>query len=364
MQWLQRWWRQADHYDWIMAYLTTRGLSGLVCTLIAGMTVLTALLSVGMMATPQGAHGDLPRLVAVTATAAGVLLGLMWVAGIPSRRQSVIFAIGVTTCIAAGALSCSDPAVAILFCTAFVMPASYIAFAHTAPSAVYNFQLAMVVATVEAVRLAESDRLIEGLCAMWLVLALTVTVPASIQIIVRSLGIDLLQADSDPLTLVLNRRAFIIKAQELINRRRGTDTYLMVMVIDLDGFKLLNDTLGHPIGDRALIAVAEILRSQTRDTAVIGRSGGDEFLIADTTNRPDQTSTAERLRVAISATPYPITASVGIAITALAHIGDFAAEAALDDLVTAADRQMYTAKRAGGDRIQHARATSELREPD
>jgi diguanylate cyclase (GGDEF)-like protein len=356
VQWLRRWWRQADHYDWIMAYLTTRGLSGVVRTLITGVTVGTAFIPLALMATPEGAHGDLPRLVSATTTVAGVLLGLMWVIGTPSRRQSTIFAAALTTGIAAGVLTCSDPLTAMLLCCSFVMPASYIAFAHTARSAAYNFQLAMTVSTVQAVRLIADDRIIEAVCALWLVLVLTVTVPASIQIIVHSLGIDLLEADSDPLTLVLNRRAFMLKARELINRGRGADTYLMVMVIDLDGFKLLNDSLGHPIGDRALIAVSEILRAQTRDSAVIGRSGGDEFLIADTTNRPDHTSAAERLRVAIANAPYPITASVGIATMPLVHVADSAAEAAIDDLVISADQQMYEAKRSGGNKIQHAAA--------
>jgi diguanylate cyclase (GGDEF)-like protein len=357
VQWLQRWWRQADHYDWLTAYITTRGLSGLVRTMIASVTVLTALISAALMTTPEGANGDLlPHLVAGAATAGLVLLGLIWVVGMPSRRQSTIFATGVTTCIAAVALSCRDPGAAILVSTTFGVPAAYIAFAHTAPYSAYNFQLAMTVGTVEAVRLGMSGRPVLAACAMWLVFVLTLTVAASIQIIVHSLGIDLLQADSDPLTFALNRRAFMIKAQELINRGRGTDNYLMVMVIDLDGFKLLNDTLGHPIGDRALIAVADILRAQARDTAVIGRSGGDEFLIADTTNRPDHTSVAEGLRAAIAETPYPITASVGIATMSLAHVADSAAEAAIDDLVITADRQMYTAKRAGGNRIQHVGA--------
>ena len=354
MHWLRRWWRQADHYDWIMAYLTTRGLSGLVRTLITGVTFVTAFIPLALMATPEGAHGELPRLVAIATTVTGALLGLMWMVGTPSSRQSTIFAASLTTGIAAGVLTCSDPLVAMLLCCAFVLPASYIAFAHTARSAAYNFQLAMVVTAVQAVRLVQDGQGVLAGCAMWLVLALTVTVPASIQIIVHSLGIDLLEADSDPLTLVLNRRAFMLKAQELVNRGRGTDTYLMTMVIDLDGFKLLNDALGHPVGDRALIAVSEILRAQTRDSAVIGRSGGDEFLIADTTNRPDHTSAAERLRIAIASAPYPITASVGIATMPLVHVADSAAEAAIDDLVIAADQQMYGAKRSGGNKIQHA----------
>lgn len=354
MRWLQRWWQQADHYDWLMGYFKLRGLSGLVRTMIANVTLMTSLIPVALMTIPEGAVGVLPRVVTGSATVGLIRCGLIWAVGMPNRRQSVIFATGVTTCIAAIALSCHDPGVAILVCSTFGVPAAYMAFAHTAIYSAYNFLSAMIVATVEAVRLGAYGRPLLAACAVWLVFVLTLTVPASIHIVVHSLGADLVEADADSLTFLLNRRGFVIKAQELIHRGRAADTYLVVMMIDLDGFKLLNDTRGHPFGDRALIAVAEILRAQTRDDAVIGRTGGDEFLIADTTHRPHHGSVAERLRVAIASTPYAITASIGIVTVALAHVADAPTDLVIDDMVMAADMQMYVAKRSGGNRIKHA----------
>ncbi|MUL78495.1 diguanylate cyclase [Mycolicibacterium sp. CBMA 226] len=354
MRWLQRWWRQADHYDWLMGYVKFRGLSGLVRTMIAGVAILTSLIPIALMTIPEGPVGAVPRWVTRAAAVGLLFAGLIWVVGLPSRRRSTVFAMGITTCIAAIALSCSDPGVAILVCTTFGVPAAYVAFTHTAIHAAYNFQVAMVVATVEAARLAASGRPVLAACAIWLVFILTVTVPASIQIVVHALGTDLIRADCDPLTFLLNRRGFGIKSQELIHRDRGTDAHLMVTVIDLDGFKTLNDSRGHLFGDRALIAVAEILRNQTPHGAVIGRSGGDEFLIADTTHRPQQSSAAERLRTAIAATPYAITASVGVATVSLSDVDDSAAATIIDDLVMAADLEMYAAKRSGGNRSKHA----------
>lgn len=354
MRWVKQWWRQSDHYDWLMGYVKFRGLSGLVRTMIAAVAIMSTFIPIALMTVPEGPVGLVPRLVTRAATVGLVLAGLIWVAGLPSRRRSTIFAAMLTTCIAAVALSCSDPAVAILVCTTFGVSAAYVAFTHRAIHAAFNFQVAMIVATVEAVRLTTSGRPVLAVCALWLVFVLTVTVPASIQIVVHALGTDLIRADCDPLTFLLNRRGFGIKAQELIHRDRGTSAYLMVTVIDLDGFKLLNDSRGHLFGDRALIAVADILRKQASHDAVIGRSGGDEFLIADTTHRPHQSSAAERLRAAIAATPYAITASVGVATIALSDVDDPAAATIIDDLVMAADLEMYVAKRLGGNASRHA----------
>ncbi len=100
--------------------------------------------------------------------------------------------------------------------------------------------------------------------------------------------------------------------------------------------------------------MADILRKQASHDAVIGRSGGDEFLIADTTHRPHQSSAAERLRAASAATPYAITASVGVATIALSDVDDSAAATIIDDLVMSADLEMYVAKRLGGNASRHA----------
>lgn len=88
---------------------------------------------------------------------------------------------------------------------------------------------------------------------------------------------------------------------------------LVVMVIDLDNFKKLNDTHGHSVGDEALVGVAAALRATCRRTAVIGRAGGEEFVVADIGDPAEHAVTAERLRAAIAANPLQITASIGTA---------------------------------------------------
>ena len=117
-------------------------------------------------------------------------------------------------------------------------------------------------------------------------------------------------------------------------------------MIDLDQFKVVNDTVGHEAGDRALVAAAERLRQAVRETDVVGRWGGDEFVvlmpgIADARAVPERAATIAN---AIAAAPpiggFELTASVGAALFP-AHGTD------LETLLRAADRAMYAAKVQG-----------------
>lgn len=86
-------------------------------------------------------------------------------------------------------------------------------------------------------------------------------------------------ADHDVLTPTLNRRGFLDNLTRIMAycRRHGQDATLLYL--DLDDFKKINDTSGHPAGDAALIAVAELLRQEMRNSDTVGRMGGDEFCV-------------------------------------------------------------------------------------
>jgi diguanylate cyclase (GGDEF)-like protein len=165
-------------------------------------------------------------------------------------------------------------------------------------------------------------------------------------------------ADTDGLTELFNHRYMKERlAQEMaVATARGRS--LALLFLDLDGFKLFNDTYGHPLGDRVLRAVAERLGHACPQTGVIGRFGGDEFVVI----LPDADPAAaravgERIRAAVAEVDLrpdnrvsiPITVSVGIAL----YPDDAANEA---DLLAAADRAVYLAKRAGGGAVAMADA--------
>ena len=158
---------------------------------------------------------------------------------------------------------------------------------------------------------------------------------------------DLLRkaASTDPLTGLNNRRPFATTLQRETARHRRTGAPVSVLVMDLTGFKAINDELGHDTGDDALIQVANTLRLHVRDSDVLARRGGDEFaaILVDTTAE-EAFDAALRLAAAVGRIDIG-RRRLEINIGCASAPGDGSLE---DDLMAAADRRMYEAKRAAG----------------
>lgn len=108
----------------------------------------------------------------------------------------------------------------------------------------YNFAVAAIVGLVKAIGLWSSGHAAQAGVDLWLLLQVNIALPLAIQILVRALGVDLLRADHDPLTGLLNRRAFQTETLGLLSGGSARDDYLVVALIDLDSFKALNDLVG------------------------------------------------------------------------------------------------------------------------
>jgi len=160
-------------------------------------------------------------------------------------------------------------------------------------------------------------------------------------------------AITDPLTGVANRRRFMeVGIQELARAQRSKDP-VCVLMLDIDHFKRVNDSLGHPAGDAVIQAVARTCTDSVRTIDLVGRLGGEEFaVIVPMTACPGAVELAERLRARVEACEIPweaggplrATVSVGVA-QATGNTKDFAA------LVGSADRMLYQAKNAGRNRV-------------
>jgi diguanylate cyclase (GGDEF)-like protein len=158
------------------------------------------------------------------------------------------------------------------------------------------------------------------------------------------------EADEDSLSGLRTRRRFEQEVRAAMARSRRDGTTGALLMLDLDHFKAVNDSHGHPAGDKVIAEVAAVLRRRTREGDVLGRLGGDEFAIALPSCRPDEASVvAEAIVTAIRehepADPDidSITASVGVAIFGMEQLMSYAT------LVSEADTAMYAAKDAGGD---------------
>jgi diguanylate cyclase (GGDEF)-like protein len=154
----------------------------------------------------------------------------------------------------------------------------------------------------------------------------------------------------DEVTGLYNRRFFSIRLEEEVSRYRRFSHPVSVVLLDLDGFKAVNDDLGHVAGDETLRGVAEILLRHSRGINVICRYGGDEFaVLLVETSKAGAWLYADRIRSMLTnhrfAHGRQITASFGIA----ALPEDVAPSP--DELIRASDEALYSAKRAGKNRV-------------
>jgi diguanylate cyclase (GGDEF)-like protein len=161
------------------------------------------------------------------------------------------------------------------------------------------------------------------------------------------------QARHDALTGLPNRAALLDLLRGALEHR-GTGQQVAVLFLDLDGFKLVNDSLGHPAGDELLIRAAERIRAAIRDRDVLARLGGDEFVVVLDGIESITVATAAAERIAaqlerpirINGTNAHISASVGIALATPSRTD----RPSVDDLLRRADMAMYEAKANGRNR--------------
>ncbi|MFJ3482793.1 EAL domain-containing protein [Pseudomonas sp. NPDC090202] len=175
------------------------------------------------------------------------------------------------------------------------------------------------------------------------------------------------QAVTDALTGLLNRRGLYQAVEGMLLRNEHAGKYLVVLYLDLDGFKHVNDSLGHDVGDQVLLWVAEQLKESLRPYDVLARLGGDEFVVVvDALDYPEHAAkVAEKLieRISVRRQIDGIEATMGVSIGIAIHPD---CDTTLDGLLRAADIAMYEAKRAGRhqyrfyDQYMNGRARSRL----
>ena len=173
-------------------------------------------------------------------------------------------------------------------------------------------------------------------------------------------------AARDPLTGVANRRSLVASLDRDVARARRTHESIAVMMVDIDHFKRVNDMYGHPVGDQVLCSVVNVLRDRVRAQDLVGRYGGEEFMVV----LPDTgLAGAEQLaralcravadsRCHVSAADAPGSAPGGVDIEVTVSIGVYGGRLEQGDtwdlLIAAADRALYQAKQNGRNRVEVA----------
>ena len=153
-------------------------------------------------------------------------------------------------------------------------------------------------------------------------------------------------AMQDALTGLPNRRALLQLLSSALDRSRADHTPLCVAYLDLDGFKGVNDALGHGEGDKCLVAVANALKAELRKHDIVGRMAGDEFVaLLPDTSRIDGLAIADRLRRAVNSLAQRNGWQLGISVGGVIADGTVTGE----QVLIMADRVMYRVKRQRGD---------------
>lgn len=149
-------------------------------------------------------------------------------------------------------------------------------------------------------------------------------------------------SQTDELTGLLNRRAFIDRAQIALKQAQRSGLFVAFLMLDIDFFKRINDQFGHDMGDQVLTQFAQLLANNTRENDIVARIGGEEFAIVVLVNEPiSAVQLAEKLLQSIrqqNSLPFNISASIGLAIAKTAEFQQF---------YQAADELMYHAKHQG-----------------
>ena len=160
-------------------------------------------------------------------------------------------------------------------------------------------------------------------------------------------------ATTDGLTGLMNRRSLNAQLAARVREAQRYRRPLSLVLLDIDHFKKVNDTHGHPAGDAVLRGVAAVARAQARETDLVARYGGEEMaLVLPETDAGGASTIAERLRAAVEGTAHAtehgtlrVTVSVGVATWP-------GGGQTPDELLTTADRALYRAKQTGRNRVE------------
>ena len=194
---------------------------------------------------------------------------------------------------------------------------------------------------------------------------MTVSVALSIRLLQRERDTANVAATVDPLTGLLNRRGFQ-KAVDALLQIPAQGRWTLAL-LDLDHFKVINDTFGHGAGDQVLVDFADLLRDSRREQEMVCRLGGEEFAILfDASSSSDALAHCERLRAQFADNPTIVDDQIikhRVSIGMTTHDCTVAGDISLDRMLHQADEALYRAKRSGRNRVVVSEE-NDLPEPD
>jgi diguanylate cyclase (GGDEF)-like protein len=351
---LVQWYRRPDQFDSFNRYLATKGLELAVRLLVNG-SLTTVIIAMTMLRfSDAGVHSHVTSVVnAVIIAVTGAVIVLFCLLPEITRRWSYFFVAYCEVGVFVGVFLNSDPFIGLIQCVLFVLIGGYIAYFHNARLQAFHMAFSIVVLALigRKVAIYADPALATALC---LIIATgIVVIPFACQFVLSLLGSDADSSDVDPLTGLLNRRGLQRAVVEMgATGRASSKSSYVVAIVDVDSFKIVNDSHGHEEGDLVLRQIADRLRWCGSENALFARFGGDEFVLVDTIDVGAAPAFEDSLRrhLRIDDRDPAVTTSVGVAITS-AEWSSIISDEELTDLFRVADASMYRAKAAGGDQV-------------
>jgi diguanylate cyclase (GGDEF)-like protein len=353
------WWREPVDYAAQVQYFTKRSLADAVKVLIGGGTGLVAVVLLAIQFPSAGSdtiasHVVVAMFAVLTVFWAGVWCCRPW----PSRRWSIGFVVSCDIGIAVVGLHDTNWLSGLFAFNAFGLIGVYLMFFDGPKVLALHTMWILVSTTAFAVQVGGAVFGGVAFAAKTLMVAAgAAATPLGIQFGIWVLRNDANESVTDPLTGLLNRRGLHLHVGDLVRDGQSNDAHVVVMVVDLDRFKDINDTFGHAVGDEVLIRSARRIKSAVRGSALVARVGGEEFVIVDLAEPGHTERITERVRSAVAAPAdhAPITASVGVTSVSLANfaVPEVDPAALLDTIIGHADHAMFDAKRHGGNSTIH-----------
>jgi len=269
--------------------------------------------------------------------------------GVVTPRDLAHVTAGILYCVAVLLLDMSTSSDII---EAFLLPLAYIAIYPIKRDWAVLLVAAVAIACV-FVGLADDDG--ESLAAVVVNRAMTIAVIIGVGFLLHRVSASERQlfriATTDQLTGIYNRRHFMtLLGREQERALRYGNTFSL-LILYIDHFKRINDTHGHPVGDEAIKAMAGATSAHLRPTDVIGRFGGEEFVVLlPQTDEAGAIIAAERIREAVARVSL-LTGEQTVRFTVSVGSATFARRAGLDQLVACADQALYAAKTGGRNRV-------------
>ncbi|MFE5874344.1 diguanylate cyclase [Rhodococcus sp. NPDC056506] len=353
---VMRWWRLPDQFHSFSRYLEDRGFLASCRALVGGTAFWMGLVLLSARFSDVGPQGTFWRAVNLTVIAMCVGAALIWWLFPPTPLWSYTFVVGSDLAIAAASATDSEPLGRLIACVVFASIGGYIAFFHNPKLQVGHLIFASIVTVLSGWTLlfGSTADVGLGLAKISVVLATIIVIPVVSQMVLAVLGSDATTSDIDPLTGLLNRRGLARRVNDLMGAPVTEADALLVVVIDLDRFKTINDVHGHDVGDSTIMRTALRIRLWTTQSALTARMGGDEFVVVERVPVSVISRLEGQIRSAMdgAADDPPTSASIGMAVRTAPRNSDESVDEAFAELFRVADSAMYEAKREGGNQVR------------